>query len=89
MNNQIWLMTSAFPKLTFAQVIKQTKAAGAQGMELCVFRRGGTRRDHVATHVNYEGFSPDDAKKMLATCEAEGIRLSVGAYENLLGGDPA
>ncbi len=44
MNNPIWLMTSAFSKLSFKQVIKKTKAVGAQGMELSVFRRDGTRR---------------------------------------------
>lgn len=89
MNNQIWLMTSAFPKLTLGQVIKKAKSAGAQGLELCVFRRDGTRRDHVATHLDYERFSLDDAKKVLATCDAENVRISVGAYDNLLGGDPA
>lgn len=89
MNNQVWLMTSAFPKLPFAQVVKLTKGVGAQGMELCVFRRDGTRRDHVATHLNYERFTPDDARKVLAACEAHGLRLSLGAYDNLLGGDPA
>ena len=89
MNNPIWLMTSAFPKLTFAQVIKKAKAAGAQGLELCVFRRDGTRQDHVATHLNYERFTLDDAKRVLAACAAEGVRISVGAYDNLLGGDAA
>ncbi|HPB11146.1 MAG TPA: sugar phosphate isomerase/epimerase, partial [Kiritimatiellia bacterium] len=56
MNNPIWLMTSAFPKLTLAEVIARVKAVGAQGAELCVFRRDGTRRDHVATHLDYEAF---------------------------------
>lgn len=89
MNNPIWVMTSAFKSLTLDQVIARTKEIGAQGMELCVFRRDGTRTDHVATHLDYESFGPDDAKRLVATCNREGLRFSVGAYENLIGGDPA
>ena len=65
MNNQIWIMSSAFPGLSLKQVAKVAKDVGAQGMELCVFRRDGTRRDHVATHVDYEKFTRDDAARML------------------------
>jgi sugar phosphate isomerase/epimerase len=89
MNNPIWVMTSAFKSRTLDQVIQHTKAIGAQGMELCVFRRDGTRTDHVATHLDYERFGPDQAKEVVATCNREGLRFSVGAYENLIGGDPA
>jgi len=89
MNNPIWVMTSAFKSRTLDQVIQHTKAVGAQGMELCVFRRDGTRSDHVATHVDYETFGPDQAKALVDTCNREGLRFSVGAYENLIGGDPA
>lgn len=89
MNNPIWVMTSAFKSLSLDQVIARTKEIGAQGMELCVFRRDGTRTDHVATHLDYESFGPDDAKRLIGTCNREGLRFSVGAYENLIGGDPA
>lgn len=89
MNNPIWLMTSAFKGLTLDQVFEKTKAVGAQGMELCVFRRDGTRADHVATHLDYETFGPEQAKRLLARFSQEGLRFSVGAYENLIGGDPA
>lgn len=89
MNNPIWVMTSAFKALTFDQVLAHTKRIGAQGMELCVFRRDGTRADHVATHLDYETFGPDSAKRLIETCQREGMRFSVGAYENLIGGDPA
>lgn len=89
MNNPIWVMTSAFKSLTFDQVLAHTRRIGAQGMELCVFRRDGTRTDHVATHLDYETFGPDDAKRLIETCQREGMRFSVGAYENLIGGDPA
>ena len=43
MNNPIWLMTSAFPGQSFDQVVKRAKSVGAQGLELCVFRRDETR----------------------------------------------
>lgn len=89
MNNPIWVMTSAFKTLTFDQVVARTKTIGAQGMELCVFRRDGTRSDHVATHVDYETFGPEQARWLLDTCAREGLRFSMGAYENLIGGDPA
>ncbi len=88
MNNPIWVMTSAFKSLTLEQVIQRTKEIGAQGMELCVFRRDGSRRDHVATHLDYETFGPDQAKRLVQTCQKEGLWFSVGAYENLIGGDP-
>jgi sugar phosphate isomerase/epimerase len=89
MNNPIWVMTSAFKPLNLEQIIQKTKEIGAQGMELCVFRREGTRTDHVATHVDYETFGPEQARRLLDTCRREGLRFSVGAYENLIGGDPA
>ncbi len=89
MNNPIWVMTSALKGLTFSQIVSRTKEINAQGMELCVFRRDGSRKDHVATHLDYETFGPQDARKVLDVCNSEGLRLSVGAYDNLIGGDPA
>jgi len=88
MNNPIWVMTSAFRPLGFDQIIRITKEIGAQGMELCVFRRDGTRKDHVATHLDYEDFGLEQAKRLIDLCQREGLRFSVGAYENLIGGDP-
>lgn len=89
MNNPIWTMTSAFPQLTFKQVVKKVREIGAQGMELCVFRRDGTRQDHVATHLDYENFTRDDAQKLLDFLGKEKLRISLGAYDNMIGGDPA
>ncbi|MBR1837426.1 MAG: sugar phosphate isomerase/epimerase, partial [Kiritimatiellae bacterium] len=80
MNNQIWIMTSAFPRLTFEQVAEKAREIGAQGMELCVFRRDGTRRDHVATHLPYENFSRDDAARLLDFLGEAKLRVSLGAY---------
>ncbi|MBM3880883.1 MAG: sugar phosphate isomerase/epimerase [Verrucomicrobia bacterium] len=88
MNNPIWVMTSAFKPLTLDQVLERTLEIGAQGMELCVFRRDGTRSDHVATHLPYDDFGLDQAKGLIDTCNRRGLRFSVGAYENLIGGDP-
>ena len=84
MNNPIWLMTSAYARLSFDEVVKKAKKAGAQGLELCVFRRDGSRKDHVATHLDYEDFSRKDAQKVIDVCRKENLRVSVGAYENLL-----
>ena len=56
-------------------------------MEVCVFRRDGTRTDHVATHLDYEKFGPEQAR-LIDTFNGEGLRFSVGAYDNLIGGDP-
>ncbi|MBR0056708.1 MAG: sugar phosphate isomerase/epimerase, partial [Kiritimatiellae bacterium] len=47
-------------------------------------RRDGARRDHVATHLDYEHFSAKDAQKVIDVCRKTGLRVSVGAYENLL-----
>ena len=88
MNNQIWLMTSAFKSFSLDEVIEKAKEAGAQGLELCVFHRGGLRSDHVATHLDYDSFDPDRAKQLLDRFNHEKLRFSVGAYENLIGGDP-
>ena len=88
-NNPIWLMTSAFPGQSFDKVVKRAKSVGAQGLELCVFRRDGTRKDHTATHLDYETFDLEAAKKVIDRCNKEGLRVSVGAYDNLIGGDEA
>ncbi len=88
-NNPIWLMTSAFPGESFEDVLKRAKSVGAQGLELCVFRRDSDRKDHTATHLDYETFDLEAAKKVVARCNEEGLRVSVGAYDNLIGGDPA
>ena len=89
MNNPIWIMTSAFPRMTFRQVAAKAKEIGAQGMELCVFRRDGTRKDHVATHLDYETFGRDDAARLLEFLGKANLRVSLGAYDNMIGGDPA
>ncbi len=87
-NNQIWLMTSAFPGESFEQVLQRAKSVGAQGLELCVFRRGSDRKDHTATHLDYETFDLEAAKRVVARCNETGLRVSVGAYDNLIGGKP-
>jgi len=89
MNNPIWLMTSAFRPLSLEQIIEHAQAVGAQGLEICVFRRDGTRRDHVATHLDYETFGPEDAARLVDRFNELGMGFSLGAYDNLIGGDPA
>ena len=59
-NNPIWLMTSAFPGDDFDGVVKRALEVGAQGLELCVFRRDSDRTDHVATHLDYKNFTPEN-----------------------------
>lgn len=88
MNNPIWLMTSAFPGLGLEEILARAEGLGAQGLDLCVFRRDGTRTDHVATHIDYEDFTPRRAQELLDLFAARKMRFSLGAYENLLGGDP-
>ena len=87
-NNPIWLMTSAFPGESFEDVLRRAKSVGAQGLELCVFRRDSDRKDHTATHLDYETFDLEAAKRVVRRCNEEGLRVSVGAYDNLIGGDP-
>ena len=85
-NNPIWLMTSAFASdPDFEAVVKRAKSVGAQGLELCVFRRDTDRADHIATHLDYDNFTPERAKRVLEICNNENIRISVGAYDNLIG----
>ena len=85
-NNPIWLMTSAFASdPDFESVVERAKAVGAQGLELCVFRRDTDRQDHIATHLDYDNFTPERAKRVIEICNAEGLRISVGAYDNLIG----
>ena len=88
-NNPIWLMTSAFAAdPDFEAVVERAKSVGAQGLELCVFRRDTDRQDHIATHLDYDNFTQDRAKKVIEICNKEGLRISVGAYDNLIGGNP-
>ena len=85
-NNPIWLMTSAFASdPDFESVVKRAKAVGAQGLELCVFRRDTDRADHIATHLDYDNFTADRAKRVLEICNNEKLRISVGAYDNRSG----
>ena len=88
-NNPIWLMTSAFAAdPDFESVVRRAKEVGAQGLELCVFRRDTDRQDHIATHLDYDNFTPDRARQVIDICNREGLRISVGAYDNLIGGRP-
>ena len=85
-NNPIWLMTSAFASdPDFESVVKRAKDVGAQGLELCGFRRDTDRADHIATHLDYDNFTADRAKRVLEICNNENLRISVGAYDNLIG----
>lgn len=81
-------MSSAFDKLALPQIIEKTKTIGAQGIDLCVFRRDGPRKDHVATHIDYENFTPDRARQLIDTFNNARLKISLGAFENLIGGDP-
>lgn len=86
-NNPIWVMSSAFDKLTLPELIETTLQIGAQGIDLCVFRRDGTRQDHTATHLDYEHFTPDMAKILIDRFNMANLGLSLGAFENMIGGD--
>ncbi|WP_229738643.1 sugar phosphate isomerase/epimerase family protein [Parapedobacter pyrenivorans] len=88
-NNPIWVMSSAFDRLALPELIDVTQHIGAQGIDLCVFRRDGTRQDHTATHLDYEQFTPDMAKRIVDDFNAAQLRLSLGAFENMIGGQPA
>ena len=89
-NNPIWLMTSALAfEKNFEGVVRRALDVGAQGLEVCVFRRDTDRADHVATHLEYDDFSPETAKKVIDLCNRTGLRISVGSYDNMIGGDPA
>ncbi len=88
MNNPIWIMTSAFDQLSLDEVITKAKEIGVQGLDVCVFRKDGTRNDFVATHLNYESFTPEDAKATLEKFNAAKLWMSLGAFDNLIGGEP-
>ncbi|MFD3000131.1 sugar phosphate isomerase/epimerase family protein [Pontibacter toksunensis] len=88
MNNQIWIMTSAFDKLGLDEVIEKAQETGVQGLDVCVFRRDGTRDVFVATHLDYENFGLADAKRLLDKFNSARLQLSIGAFDNLIGGVP-
>lgn len=81
-------MTSAFDRLSLDEVMEKAKEVGVQGLDICVFRRDSSRNDFVATHLNYENFTLEDAKRWLDKFNGAGLQLSVGAFDNLIGGDP-
>lgn len=88
MANPIWIMTSAFDQLNLDQTVEKATEIGVQGLDLCVFRKDGTRNDFVATHLDYENFGADQAKALIEKFNHAQLRLSIGAFENLIGGDP-
>ena len=85
--NPIWLMSSAYDQLGQSELLDTASQLGAQGIDLCVFRKDGSRADHTATHLDYEGFGPEEAKRTLEAFNNKGLRLSLGAFENMIGGD--
>lgn len=87
MRNPVWLMSSAYPKKDLSQLIEIASRVGLQGLELCVFRIDGTRSDHVATHLPYEGFGSEQAKQTIELFNQSNLHLSIGAFENLIGGE--
>jgi len=86
LNNPIWVVSSAFDQLNLDQLIVKTLEVGAQGIDLCVFRKDGTREDHTATHLEYENFSLNDSKKLVERFNEKKLGLSLGAFENMIGG---
>ncbi|MFZ4260828.1 sugar phosphate isomerase/epimerase family protein [Sphingobacterium sp. HJSM2_6] len=84
--NPIWLMSSAYNQLTQDELLQSARESGAQGIDLCVFRKDGSRVDHTATHLDYEGFALEQAKVTLSKFNEAGLRLSLGAFENMIGG---
>lgn len=80
-------MSSAFPEQNLQGLIKHTHSIGAQGIDLCVFRTDGTRNDHVATHLPYQNFNLEEANEILEKFNKANLKLSIGAFENLIGGD--
>jgi sugar phosphate isomerase/epimerase len=81
-------MSSAFDHLSLPQILQAATDLQVQGIDLCVFRKDGLRKDHVATHLPYEQFGLETAKQTIDLFNERGLRLSVGAFENLIGGDP-
>ncbi len=88
-NNPIWLMSSAYEKLNQEQLIEKAVSLGVQGVDLCVFRTDSDRKDHTATHLDYANFGPDDAARIIELFNGKSLRLSLGAFDNMIGGDPA
>src|SRR5690606_27988584 len=88
-NNPIWVMSSAFDQLALPELVETTLSIGAQGIDLCVFRHDGARKDHTATHLDYDHFTVDTGKALIEQFNAANLRLSLGAFENMIGGDPA
>lgn len=88
MANPIWIMTSAFDQLNLDHTIQKAIEIGVQGLDVCVFRKDGTRDDFVATHLDYENFGPEEGKLLIEKFNGAKLRLSIGAFENLIGGDP-
>ncbi|HAT93849.1 MAG TPA: sugar phosphate isomerase, partial [Sphingobacterium sp.] len=88
LNNPVWVMSSAFDKLSLPELIQTTKRIGAGGIDLCVFRKDGTREDHTATHLDYDDFTPAKAREIIELFNQADLKLSLGAFENMIGGDP-
>lgn len=87
-DNPVWVMSSAFASVGVEKLVDIAQDIGAQGIDLCVFRHDGSRTDHVATHLDYDHFGLDDAKRLLDLFNERNLKLSVGAFENMIGGDP-
>lgn len=85
-NNPVWVMSSAFDGLDLSGLIEVAAEIGAQGIDLCVFPRDGSRQDHTATHLEYENFTAERGRRLIERFNQHGLRLSLGAFENMIGG---
>lgn len=80
-------MSSAYDRLNQEQLVAKAVDLGMQGIDLCVFRTDSDRTDHTATHLAYQSFNADDAAQLIDLFNQNQLRLSLGAFDNMIGGE--
>jgi sugar phosphate isomerase/epimerase len=76
---KLGLLTAAFPTLSLSEVAEWAAATGFEALEVACWPAGGGERRRYAgvTHIDVDGFDPDDVR---ATLERHGLEISALAY---------
>ncbi len=76
---KLGLLTAAFPDLTLEQVAEWAAAEGFEALEIACWPAGGGERRRYAgvTHIDVDGFDPDEVRAVL---DRHGLAISSLAY---------
>ena len=86
MNNSIWINSSAFQTTDRSEMFGIARSLGLQGVELVVSKQVTHEIPKHYSFLDVEKFEQAEANDIISKCNAEQIRISLSAYNNIIGG---